>query len=189
MRHPFILPVLLLALPFVELTLLLKLGALTTWKVPLLAVILMAGVGVALLRSIGWLTLRQVQKDLDHGIIPGNAILDTLCLLLAGLLFLFPGLLTDTLGFLLLIPPSRFLAKRALVGWVGAGLRAGTMKVQVTVDRSDSTVVDAEDDEAPLPRPRLPEGSTGLLPRLDQLPEPGRRSPTDDERFGDPDEP
>ena len=53
MRNPLVFLVALLGLPFVELALLLKLGSLTDWKVPLLAVVAMAGVEIALIRSIG----------------------------------------------------------------------------------------------------------------------------------------
>jgi UPF0716 protein FxsA len=146
----------LLALPLVELAVLLKLGALTDWKVPLLAVVVMAGAGIALIRSIGWLTFRQFQEELKHRRVPGNAILDTLCLFLAGLLFLFPGILTDFLGLMLLIPPTRFLVKRAIVGWIGAGVRDGNVTVRMTVDGRPFTVVDGEDVAVTQTRPSLP---------------------------------
>lgn len=162
MHKPLVLLVALLALPFVELALLLKLGELTDWKVPLLAVVVMAGVGIALIRSIGWLTFRQFQEELEHRRVPGNAILDTLCLFLAGLLFLFPGLLTDILGLLLLIPPTRFLVKRAVVGWITPGVRNAHVTVRVTVDGSPFTVVDGEDVAVAATRPSLP----GVRPRL-----------------------
>jgi len=160
MRNPLVLLVALLALPLVELALLLKLGSLTDWKVPLLAVVIMAGVGIALIRSIGWLTFRQFQEELEHRPVPGNAILDALCLFLAGLLFLFPGILTDFLGLLLLIPPTRFLFKRAMIGWIRAGVRDAHVTVQVTVDGGPFTVVEGEDvavaEKLPAGRPRLP---------------------------------
>lgn len=163
MLHPIVLLAGLLALPFVELALLLKLGAMTEWWVPLLAVIVMAGVGLALIRSMEWLTVRQFREELEQRPVPGNAILDTLCLFLAGLLFLFPGILTDLLGVLLLLPPTRFLFKRAIIGWIAAGVRDGNVTVRVTVDGGPFTVVDGEDvavgetgPTLPAERPRLP---------------------------------
>ena len=162
MRNPLVLLVALLALPLVELALLLKLGALTDWKVPLLAVVVMAGVGIALIRSIGWLTFRQFQEELEHRRVPGNAILDTLCLFLAGLLFLFPGILTDFFGLLLLVPPTRFLVKRAIVGWITAGVRNARVTVRVTVDGGPFPVVDGEDVAVTQTQPSLP----GERPRL-----------------------
>jgi UPF0716 protein FxsA len=168
MRKPILFLLALLALPFVELALLLKLGALTDWKVPLLAVVVMAGAGIALIRSIGWLTFRHFQEELEHHRVPGNAILDTLCLFLAGLLFLFPGILTDFLGLLLLIPPTRFLFKRAMIGWIRAGVRDAHVTVQVTVDGGPFTVIDGEDVAVAQTRPSVPTA----LPRLPAAVEP-----------------
>ena len=162
MRHPIVLVAALLALPFLELALLLKLGSLTDWKVPLVAVVVMAGVGVALIRSMGWLTYRQFQEELEHRPVPGNAILDSLCLFVAGLLFLFPGILTDILGLALLMPPTRFLFKRGIISWVRSGVRDARVTVRVTMDGRPFTVVDGDDPDAADPRPGLP----GNLPRL-----------------------
>jgi UPF0716 protein FxsA len=161
MHHPIMLLAALLALPLVELAVLLKLGALTDWKVPLLAVVVMAGAGIALIRSIGWLTFRQFQEELKHRRVPGNAILDTLCLFLAGLLFLFPGILTDFLGLMLLIPPTRFLVKRAIVGWIGAGVRDGNVTVRMTVDGGDPDAAFAAGGTVATARPG---GASGTAP-------------------------
>jgi UPF0716 protein FxsA len=163
MRTPIFFLAALLALPFVELALLLKLGAMTEWWVPLLAVIVMAGVGTALIRSMGWLTVRQFREELEQRPVPGNAILDALCLFFAGLLFLFPGILTDLLGVLLLLPPTRFLFKRAIIGWIRSGVRDAHVTVRVTVDGRPFTVVDGDEAAVkalgrtlPSDLPRLP---------------------------------
>lgn len=153
----------LLSLPFVELALLLKLGSLTHWTVPLLAVVGSGVAGLLLIRTIGWFTYRQFQEELRLRPVPGNALLDTLCLFLAGLLFLLPGILTDVLALLLLIPPTRLLFKRAIVGWLAAGVRDGNVSVRVTVDGRPFTVVDGEDVAVVEPRrPLIP----GERPRL-----------------------
>jgi UPF0716 protein FxsA len=162
MRSATVFLVAFLALPFVELALLLKLGSLTNWKVPLLAVVVMAGVGLILIRSIGWFTYRQFQEELSQRPVPGNAILDTLCLFVAGLLFLFPGLLTDLFGLLLLIPPTRHLFKRVIVGWIASGVRHANVTVRVTVNGEPFTVVD---EEAAAPEPPRP-GIAAERPRL-----------------------
>ena len=172
MRKPILFLLALLALPFVELALLLKLGSLTDWRVPLLAVVVMAVVGIALIRSMGWLTFRQFQDELEHRPVPGNAILETLCLFLAGLLFLFPGPLTDLLGVLLLLPPTRFLFKRAIVGWIRAGVRDAHVTVRVTVDGAPFTVVDGEDAAVVETRPSLPAERARLPAAVEPAEEP-----------------
>ena len=72
-------------------------------------------VGAALARWQGLATLRKVQTDMAGGRVPGEALVDGLLILVAGAVLLTPGLLTDAAGFLLLIPPTRALVRRALV--------------------------------------------------------------------------
>jgi UPF0716 family protein affecting phage T7 exclusion len=62
----------LLSLPFVELALLLKLGSLTHWTVPLLAVVGSGVAGLLLIRTIGWFTYRQFQEEVRLRPVPGN---------------------------------------------------------------------------------------------------------------------
>jgi UPF0716 protein FxsA len=50
-----------------------------------------------------------------QGRVPGEALVDGLLILVAGAVLLTPGLLTDALGFLLLIPPTRAVVRRSLV--------------------------------------------------------------------------
>ena len=53
---------------------------------------------------------------------PVGAMMDGAMTVMAGILLIMPGLITDTIGFLLLIPPVRhFLAGRLAAGMFGAG--------------------------------------------------------------------
>ena len=71
-------------------------------------------VGAWLVRRSGLGVLRQIQERLSRGEIPGRELVDGLLILVGGLLMLTPGFLTDAVGLLLLIPPTR-LALRALL--------------------------------------------------------------------------
>jgi UPF0716 protein FxsA len=53
-----------------------------------------------------------VRGDLEHGRPPTDALIDGLLILIAGAVLLTPGLITDTLGFVLLVPASRALVRR-----------------------------------------------------------------------------
>ena len=66
------------------------------------------------MRRSGLGVLRQIQERLSRGEIPGRELVDGLLILVGGLLMLTPGFLTDAVGLLLLIPPTR-LALRALL--------------------------------------------------------------------------
>ena len=67
--------------------------------------------GALLARSQGLRVLQNIQHDLNAGIIPSEGLFDGLFILCGGILLLTPGLLTDSLGFLCLIPYSRNMAK------------------------------------------------------------------------------
>ena len=71
-------------------------------------------VGAWLVRRSGLGVLRQIQERLSRGEIPGKELVDGLLILVGGVLMLTPGFLTDAVGLLLLIPPTR-LALRVLL--------------------------------------------------------------------------
>jgi UPF0716 protein FxsA len=101
--------------PLVELGLLIELGR-VIGLAPTIAIVVLTGfAGAALARWQGLATLRKVQTDMAQGRVPGEALVDGLLILVAGAVLLTPGLLTDALGFLLLIPPTRAVVRRSLV--------------------------------------------------------------------------
>jgi len=77
---------------------------------PTLGIILLtAFLGTGLLRYQGLATLNQAQGALNEGELPLTSVIHGVFLLVAGLLLLTPGFITDGIGFLLFIPPLRLL--------------------------------------------------------------------------------
>ena len=72
-------------------------------------------VGAWLVRRSGLGVLRQIQERLARGEIPGKELVDGLLILVGGVLMLTPGFLTDAVGLLLLIPPTRLALRAPLV--------------------------------------------------------------------------
>ena len=73
-----------------------------------LALCILTGVvGGALVRAQGLQTLREIQKAGTRGQLPATEIISGLILLIIGTLLLTPGFITDTIAFLMLIPPLR----------------------------------------------------------------------------------
>ncbi len=104
-----ILLLLLIGLPLAELYFLIQVGA-EIGALPTIALsILTAVMGAWLVRRQGFGILMRVRRMMDEGEVPAVELLDGALLLLAGLFLLLPGFLTDSLGFLLLIPPVRRL--------------------------------------------------------------------------------
>lgn len=98
-----------IAVPILEIAILIEVGSeIGVWQTIGL-VILTAIVGTALLRQQGIATLRRAQQSLERNQFPVAEAADGVCLFLAGAFLLTPGFFTDTIGFMLLIPPLRRL--------------------------------------------------------------------------------
>lgn len=80
------------------------------WTVLLLAAAMAAGIYVFLVA--GPRRISGLRQALARGELPAPPLFDGVILLVAALLFLFPGFLTDCLALLLLIPAFRSLVRR-----------------------------------------------------------------------------
>lgn len=107
--------VLFVALPAVELVLLIEIGQ-RIGTVATLALIVLTGIAGALMaRSQGLRLLSRVREQVSAGEMPADSLLDGLMILIASALLVTPGVLTDACGFLCLVPAFRALVKRELV--------------------------------------------------------------------------
>ncbi|MGE0859060.1 MAG: FxsA family protein [Gammaproteobacteria bacterium] len=107
MPLPIIMLVLFIGMPMLEIYVLIQVGQVIgpLWTVALL--LLVAALGSLLLRQQGLATLAKVQTALARGELPAGAILEGLVLLVAGVLMVTPGFVTDVMAFLCLLPPLR----------------------------------------------------------------------------------
>ena len=103
-----------LAVPILEIYLLLQVGGFIGVGWTVFLVVLTAVIGVALLKAQGISTLNRAQQKLQDNELPAREILEGMGLLVAGALLLTPGFFTDTIGFLLLFPPTRLLLVKAV---------------------------------------------------------------------------
>ncbi|MCB1514750.1 MAG: FxsA family protein [Hyphomicrobiaceae bacterium] len=101
-----------IAIPLLEIALLIKIGQAIGFWATIAMVIGSAVLGTWLLHKQGMETLRRVLTAMDDGKPPVEPVLQGFLLLSAGLLLLTPGILTDALGLILLIPPVRELIVR-----------------------------------------------------------------------------
>lgn len=83
---------------------------------------LSAVVGVLLVRHQGLASLSRAQAAAARGEAPIGTVLDGFCAVLAGILLIIPGFLTDILGIALLIRPLRRGIGRWLLGRLGTGM-------------------------------------------------------------------
>jgi UPF0716 protein FxsA len=109
---------LLLALPIVELFLLIRLSEVTGWRFTIAFTIVTGIVGAAVASRQRLWAVRRVVNELESGQLPAAAILDVVMIFVAGLLLIVPGILTDIIGATFLIPPCRRLYRKLLIRWV-----------------------------------------------------------------------
>lgn len=93
--------------PLIELYLLIELGR-NVGTAPTIILVLATGFfGVFLAKAQGFLALRRISESLRFGELPADELLDGVLVLVGAVLLLTPGLISDTVGFLFLIPGSR----------------------------------------------------------------------------------
>ena len=94
-------------IPIIEIYLLIEIGSMFGALTAVVLVILTGFLGAFLARMQGLQTLYRIQESLREGRMPSGELLDALLIVIAGLVLLTPGFLTDSAGFLLLIPATR----------------------------------------------------------------------------------
>lgn len=102
-------------IPLIEFFLLVEVAARTSFGTTFLLVIGTGILGSVLARREGIEAWKRFHLAMNQGRVPSNEIQDGLMIVFAGALLLTPGLLTDAVGFLLLTPAGRALAKHWLV--------------------------------------------------------------------------
>jgi UPF0716 protein FxsA len=118
-----ILFLLLVVAPLLELYGIIQVASVIGGLDALALLVLFTVVGVWLVRREGVTVVRRIQAALDQGRLPHKELIDGFLLLLAGVLMILPGFISDIVGLLLLIPPIRvgvrmlILRNMARRGW------------------------------------------------------------------------
>ncbi len=140
-----------LILPLVEIALFIVIGGrIGLW--PTLALIVLGGlVGVLILRSHQARAAQVMERGLS-GISPGTFLAQGAFHVLAGLLLILPGFLTDAVGLVLLVPP----VQHAILRWLRA--RVEMREVHLRTRREAGEIIEGEYEAHDAPQPgRRPE--------------------------------
>lgn len=150
--------------PLVELWLLVRLsGVFGFWTT--IALVLGTGMaGAALARWQGFQVIQRVQAEMREGMLPAQALGDGALIFAAGLLLITPGILTDALGLVLLIPPLRKLVLKGVRHWFTRHVRIQAQAYHVGPNGAQppgrSTVIDAKVIDARVVDPQSDEPRT-----------------------------
>jgi UPF0716 protein FxsA len=138
----------LVGVPVVEIGLFIQVGGFLGLWPTLAIVVITAGIGSVLLRQQGLSALNELKRAAETGQSPARPMANGAFILVAGLLLLTPGFFTDSLGFLLMVPPVRAL----LIRWITARAQ---MKIYAAAANSPRApdIIDGEfeiiDDDKP----------------------------------------
>ncbi|MCB1646622.1 MAG: FxsA family protein [Pseudomonadales bacterium] len=111
---------LFIALPILEMFILIRVGGIIGALPTIALVVLTATIGLWLLKREGLATLNRVQTRVSQGELPETELLEGIMLIVGGALLLTPGFVTDAIGFACLLPflrqpIARWLVQRAIV--------------------------------------------------------------------------
>lgn len=103
----FYLLIIFIILPIIEISIFIQVGGFVGTFNTILIIFLTAAVGVYFVRQQGFRTFLKITVELQNQQRPVQGMFEGLVILIAGILLVTPGFLTDIIGFLGLIPQTR----------------------------------------------------------------------------------
>jgi len=134
---------------YVELSLLVWVGSHLGILMLILLLIGSSLLGITLIRVRGWYSLTRIKQQLTQGQLPTDALFGSLRWLVAGILFVIPGFVTDILACILLSPLGRYMIN-AFIGSRFVFFRQNIFKTDRTFyssqdnGQNDSEIFEAE---------------------------------------------
>ncbi len=121
---------LFIVVPLAELYVILKVGD-AIGVLPTIALLAADSLlGAMLLRAQGRAVWRRFNETLAAGVMPHREVLDGVLVIFGGAFLITPGFLTDVVGLVLLLPPTRPLVRRLLVRRLGRRVTVGAVPGQ-----------------------------------------------------------
>ena len=148
-----------IAVPLAELYVILEVADAIGAPLTILILAVDSIVGTLLLKSQGRAVWRRFNETMAAGRMPHREVLDGVMVIFGGAFLITPGFITDVVGILLLLPPTRFLMRRLVVRAIGGRVAIG---VAGAAGRRTRSRFDVEGTATPVdeefePRtPRLP---------------------------------
>jgi UPF0716 protein FxsA len=113
--------VVFIVLPLAELYVILEVvGPWLQWYGTVALLVLDSILGSLLLRSQGRAVWRRFNTVLAEGRVPHREVIDGVLIVFGGAFLITPGFITDILGLILLIPPTRALVRRLVARRLGS---------------------------------------------------------------------
>ncbi|WP_462156523.1 FxsA family protein [Pseudoalteromonas sp. GB56] len=98
---------LFIIVPIIEIALLIQVSEVIGGFATIALIIVTAIIGAKLVKQQGVSAMRDAQVQMAQGQMPAEQMFTGICVIIAGVLLLTPGIVTDVFGFLLLTPALR----------------------------------------------------------------------------------
>jgi UPF0716 protein FxsA len=152
--------VIFIVVPLAELYVIFKVGEAIGYPLTILILAADSVIGSLLLKSQGRAVWRRFSETMAAGGLPHREVLDGVMVIFGGAFLITPGFLTDVIGLLLLLPPTRALMRgllvRALRGRVAIGIAGTANRRWGRPDYDVEGTATPVDDELRSRSPRLP---------------------------------
>ena len=116
-------------IPLIELGILIKIGTVIGTLNTITLVILTAAIGAYMVRMEGIGVMSRIQQNMQAGQLPAEELINGAMVLVAGALLLTPGVFTDLIGFLMVIPVSRNVIKKLIKQYIGKKISSGDIHI------------------------------------------------------------
>ncbi|MDG4849680.1 FxsA family protein [Peribacillus frigoritolerans] len=119
----------IIAMPVVEIIVLLLSGNLIGFWPTLFLIVATGLIGAYLAKRQGMETWKKAQEQIRYGMMPGNEIIDGICIFIGAALLLSPGLISDIMGLILVFPPTRNLLKPIVIRFIMDRMNKGKVTI------------------------------------------------------------
>lgn len=150
--------VVFIVVPLAELYVILRVGDEIGLLWTLLILVADSILGALLLRSQGRAVWRRFNEAFRAGRMPHREVIDGVLVIFGGAFLITPGFLTDIVGLLLLVPPTRALVRRVITRRLGTRIAGGVADATVSrgrPPRRGDWDVEGTASEYDAPPPRL----------------------------------
>src|SRR5688500_4586978 len=119
----------IIAMPVVEIIVLLLSGNLIGFWPTLFLIVATGLIGAYLAKRQGMETWKKSQEQIRYGMMPGNEIIDVICIFIGAALLLSHALISDIMGLILVFPPTRNLLKPIVIRFIMNRMNKGKVTV------------------------------------------------------------
>ena len=150
--------IIFILIPIMEIYVFMQVGEMIGLGTTLFLALFTAILGGAIIKHQGITTLQAVSQSMRQGKMPVTELFDGFCLIAAGATLITPGFVTDTIGFLLLIPPFRRILQTFVSRYTkitGSGFYKESTRNKQNPFRQENNVIEGDyerlEDEEPKP--------------------------------------